>query len=330
MSESPLESAPPLLACFDLEPPQRRRVRLEELDPRGISWIHLDRHAPDTGRWLRERLQLPPLAVEAVLDMETRPRSAAYPAGTRTRAGTLLILRGVNLNPGADPEDMVSIRLWVEDRRVVSVVLRRLRAVADLEAVLEAGHGPQKPGAFVAELADLLTENAGPVVTAMDERLDALESEVEAGHDEEVRGELLELRHRALALRRFVAPQRDALQRLATMPPEWVTETDRLNLQETADEVTRLVEHLNFVWERAAMLQEQALARTSERTNRRLYMLSIVAGIFLPLSFVTGLLGINLAGIPGDDSPFGFLAVCLVLLGLALGEYWLFRRLKWL
>jgi zinc transporter len=325
------ESPQPLLTCFDLQPQPQRRTALDALQRDGTAWIHLDRNAPATERWLAERLKLPPLAVEALMDQETRPRVAVYPPGKKgVPGGTLLILRGVNLNPGADPEDMVSIRLWVEERRVVSVVIRRLRAVTDLEALLDSGHGPQAPGALVAELADLLTENAAPVVTGMDERLDELEIGVEGGHDETVRGELLELRHRALALRRFVAPQRDALQRLAAMPPDWLADADRMKLQETADEVTRLVEHLNFVWERAAMLQEQALARSSERTNQRLYMLAIVAGLFLPLSFVTGLLGINVAGLPGTESPYAFLLVCLLLVVFGLAEYWLFRRLKWL
>jgi zinc transporter len=319
--------AGPLIACFRLSPQTCRCADPRELQQGEAAWFHLDRNADGTQAWLTERLGLMPLVAEALMDLETRPRVAGYPSGEGS--GTLIILRGVNLNPGADPEDMVSIRLWVEPTRVVSVVLRRLRAVADLSALLEAGRGPQTPGALVAELADLLTENAAPVVMAMDERLDELEVAIEAGRDDAVRGELLELRQRALGLRRFVAPQRDALQRLAAIPPDWLTPGDRLGLQETADEVTRLVEHLNFVWERAAMLQEQALARTGERTNRRLYMLSIVAGLFLPLSFVTGLLGINVAGIPGADTTWAFVAVCAALVALAAIEYLIFRALRW-
>lgn len=59
-------------------------------------------------------------------------------------------------------------------------------------------------------------------------------------------------------------------------------------------------------------------------------MLSIVAGIFLPLSFVTGLLGINVGSIPGGDTPFGFPTVGLLLIAVGLMEYLVFRRLRWL
>lgn len=314
----------PLLACFQLDPPLKSPVDPSELEPGAASWIHLDLNDESAGQWLESDLGLPALVREALLDQETRPRIASYDSGT------LVILRGVNLNPGAKPEDMVSIRLWVEPQRVVSGVLRQLKAIATLEGRFRSGQGPKTSGAFIATLADLLTENAVPIVTAMDERLDDIEVEIEAGRDQEVRSELLDLRHRALALRRFVAPQRDALSRLTSLPPPWLALEEQRSLQETADEVTRLVEHLNFVWERAAMLQEQALARSAEQTNRRLYMLSIVAGIFLPLSFVTGLLGINVGGIPGGDTPFGFLAVCLLLIAVGLLEYLIFRRLRWL
>ncbi len=328
----PETAAPALLACFDLGAAPRRRDDVASAAPVAPGapavWVHLDRNAPATEDWLTRRLKLPPLVCEALMDAETRPRVAAHESDGRS--GTLVILRGVNLNPGARPEDMVSIRLWVEGGRVVSLVLRRLRAVADLAAALDAGSGPATPGALVAELAERLTENAAPVVAAMDERLDEIEAEVEAGHDQAVRGELLELRQRALALRRFVAPQREALSRLSSLPPDWLAGPEQRGLQETADEVTRLVEHLNFVWERAAMLQEQALARGAEKTNRRLYMLSLVAGIFLPLSFATGLLGINVGGIPLADSPLGFLLVCLLLVGVGALEYLIFRRLHWL
>lgn len=322
MTATPATS--PLLACFQLGPASKRCDDPDQLDAAAPAWLHLDRNAVGTADWLEGRLGLPAFLREALMDEETRPRVAAYDGGT------LVILRGVNLSPGAKPEDMVSIRLWVEDRRVVSVVLRSLKAVATLERQYDSGRGPQTPSALVAELSEQLTENAAPIVSRMDERLDEIEVEIEAGREKEVRGELLELRHRAMSLRRFVAPQRDALSRLVGTPPAWLVIEDQRKLQETADEVTRLVEHLNFVWERAAMLQEQALARSAEQSNRRLYMLSIIAGIFLPLSFVTGLLGINVAGIPGGSNPAGFLLVCLLLLVVGLLEYLIFRRLRWL
>jgi zinc transporter len=64
--------------------------------------------------------------------------------------------------------------------------------------------------------------------------------------------------------------------------------------------------------------------------NRTMYLLTVVATILLPLSFITGLLGINVGGIPGADSPFGFGVVLLIIAGLATGELIMLRWLRWI
>ncbi len=70
--------------------------------------------------------------------------------------------------------------------------------------------------------------------------------------------------------------------------------------------------------------------RMSEQINKNMYVLSVIAGVFLPLGFVTGLLGVNVDGIPGDETPWAFAALCGPMLALVLFEVWLFRRFKWI
>ena len=74
----------------------------------GVMWLHLDRTNPECERWLEQESGLDPVIVEALMAEETRPRTSRF------GDGLLVIFRGVNLNPGADPEDMVTVRLWVE------------------------------------------------------------------------------------------------------------------------------------------------------------------------------------------------------------------------
>ena len=69
---------------------------------------------------------------------------------------------------------------------------------------------------------------------------------------------------------------------------------------------------------------------STDQTNRAMYLLTVIAAIFLPLSFVTGLLGINVGGIPGTDTPWAFAAVAVVILCLGVIEYWVLRILKWI
>ena len=109
-----------------------------------------------------------------------------------------------------------------------------------------------------------------------------------------------------------------------------LAEMDRLRLREAADATTRYVEDLDVVRERAAMVHEELVSRLSEQMDGRMYVLSIVAALFLPLGFLTGLLGVNVGGIPGAESPWGFAIVCSAMLGLVGVQVWLLRRRHWM
>ncbi len=191
------------------------------------------------------------------------------------------------------------------------------------------GRGATSVGEFIAELADGLIGRMADVLGALGEGLDSVEEEV-AGTPEAQRAALIDLRRQSIALRRYLSPQRDALARLSTERISWLGERERLQLREVLDRTTRYVEDLEAARERAAVTQEALANRLAEQLNSRMYALSVVAGVFLPLSFLTGLLGINVAGIPGAETWWAFAAVCGSLGLLTIGEVLLFRRLGWL
>ena len=118
------------------------------------------------------------------------------------------------------------------------------------------------------------------------------------------------------------------LARLPTEAVTWLTDLDRARLREEAERIARLVEDIDADRERAAVTQEELSNRLAEETNRTMYVLSLVAAIFLPLGLLTGLLGINVGGIPGTESPWAFTIVTLGLVGLAGGLVVAFRRMR--
>lgn len=290
----------------------------------GTLWVHLDRNDERSRRWLAEESGLDPISAEALLEEETRPRSL------KMDHGHLVILRGVNLNPGQDPEDMVSLRCWVEPGRIVTVRLRKLMAIEDVRSLIAAGRGPRDVGGLAVTVADRLVERMGPVLTDLEDEIDRLEGELLARTDLNTVPSFGELRRKAIMLRRYLAPQRDALARLLIEPLDWLSSAQKLQLREVGDQVIRYVEDLDAVRERASIIQEELTNRIGMRMNRTMYVLSLVATIFLPLGFLTGLLGVNVAGIPGADYPWAFALFAAVLLALATLEYLIFRRLRWI
>ena len=93
--------------------------------------------------------------------------------------------------------------------------------------------------------------------------------------------------------------------------------------------MVRYIEDLDSSRERASVAQEELMSRLSENMEKRMYALSLVATVFLPLGFMTGLLGVNVGGIPGAENKMGFLIVCFVLAGTAGIQFWIFKIKKW-
>jgi zinc transporter len=130
-----------------------------------------------------------------------------------------------------------------------------------------------------------------------------------------------------IKLRRYIAPQREALARFAASDAPFIGKGERFALREIANRTTRSVEDLDTIRERLASLRAHIDGLNAARIGRNGFVLSIVAAIFLPLGFLTGLFGVNLAGMPGGSWPGAFAALCAgtVVLGVAL---WFFFRWK--
>jgi zinc transporter len=290
----------------------------------GMLWVHLDYKGPDAEQWLDHESGIDPIITEALTNEETRPRCVLH------KGGMLLILRGVNLNPGSDPEDMVSVRCWIEADRIVTMRHRRVMATEDLRQAVLSGSGPTDSGSFLEAFSDRLVIRMGDVISDTDDAVDALEDVILTEQSYELRQKIADIRRTVISLRRYLAPQRDVMAHLYTEKVEWLDDRERMRLREIADRTTRYVEDLDAIRDRAVVTQEELNNRLTEQMNKTMYMLSIVAGIFLPLGLLTGLLGINVGGIPGADSKWAFLEFCLLLVGVAGLQIWFFKRKKWM
>ena len=290
----------------------------------GVLWVHLDRKGAETRKWLEDQSGVDPIVGQALLEEDVRPR--ILPVG----CGLLVVLRGVNLNPGADPSDMVGLRLLIEERRVISLRHARLMAVNDVREALERGDGAKNPGDLLVTAAGGLVERMGPVIADIDDEIDTLEEQVLTSHSTELRSALAEVRQQAIALRRYLAPQRDVVSRLPLERVEWLDDMQRALLREVAERTTRYVEDLDSGRERAQVVQDELNNRLADRMNRTMYLLTVVSAVLLPPSLLTGLLGINVGGMPGVESPWAFAIVAVAIVAVAVVEVVLLRRLRWI
>lgn len=286
----------------------------------GVVWLNLDYSIDDVAAWLRDRSHIDPLVLAALVDPDPRPRAIAH------GEDLLMIVRAINLNQGAEPEDMISVRCFIEPRRIVTLRHRVSRSLEAIGHELLTGTGPISAGDFTVRF---LERTLDLVVTRVDVLGDEIagceDSVIDRQHGSDMRGRLADHRRRAIQLRRFLAPQREALGKLATISLPWLDAMQRARMVEASDRMTRTVEELDAARDRAAVTQEELASRVGEATNQRLYFLSLVTAIFLPLGFVCALLSVPMQH---DSWPFWLLIALFG--GGVLVQLWWFKKRGWL
>ncbi|MEA3014550.1 MAG: zinc transporter [Sphingomonadales bacterium] len=304
--------------------PPRMLAKQEALAYRGpgFVWTHVESAADDQLPVLFSP-DIPDVAANALVATETRPRC------DRIDEGAIVNIRGPAAVETEDSDRLVSIRMWARAGKVDSVTRRPLAATAKVKAKMEAGK-ILDPGDLVAGFAREISAALDPQIADLGDRLDDCESELTDGNKFRLRSAITSIRSEAIAYRRFVAPDRDALITLAALDFDWLAEDDRLHIREAADRFARMAEELESVRERSALLHEQLTDLRAEEIDQRALLISIVAFIFLPLTFLTGLLGMNVDGIPYAHTHYAFWGVVGVCVLIAVGVIAWFIRRQWL
>jgi zinc transporter len=291
----------------------------------GFLWIHLERDSPEAAQWMHDASGVEPLVAQALLDDESRPTVEAFDGAL------LLVLRGVNLLT-KDEVELVPIHIWIDASRVITLRDKNhaLSALRDIRIALLSGRGPRKPGGLLVQICEKIVRDVGPSVEEMDEEVEDLEDELLGNTSVQLRRILAELRRRAVHLRRYLGPQREALIRLQTEDTKLLEKSDRLRLRCVVDSVIRYLEDLDALRDRTTILHEDLAAQISEKIAKTSNRLTAVAALLLPPSLVAGMLGANVGGIPGQDSPLAFWEMSLLMAGLMAGLAFVLRRIRWL
>ncbi|MFT5775056.1 zinc transporter ZntB [Hyphomonas sp.] len=290
-----------------------------------VLWPHLDRTADGAADWMHSMLPASEATIDVLISNETRPRVF------REGDGLVGVLRGINFNPGDEPEDMIAMQVWAEKTRVVKLRRRRLQTPRDVLARRqETGTGPKTAGDLAIALTRELVSKINSAIADMNDRIDELEADAADARPEDLLGEIGGIRRACLAFKRYLSPQYDALAQLQRDPPDWMSVSNRNTIRETLDRLSRYLEDLDVSKERALVLQDDLNNRAATEMNRTMFVFSIIAAIFLPLGFVTRLLGINVGGMPGVNSAGAFWITVLILAVIVGIEFMLFKPMKWL
>ena len=304
-------------------------ARLSELVGDGTAsqaayvWTHL--HISDDGatEWLEQKATLDSNVVTALMAKDTRPRAVIKDGGV------MVIFRAMNLYEGEAPEEMISLRMWIDEHRVITTRIRDIKAIEEVQESILKGESPTSPAEFLRSITSRLFARMEPFLEDLEDSIAAAEERMATGSDADSGDGMFTIRRRVAIFRRYVTPQRTVLRRLHENSIPWLRSEHQQHLGEELDRVTRYVEELEELANRTQILNEEVRNAHAERLNSLAYVFSVVATIFLPLGFLTGLLGVNVGGMPGVEHPYAFwsfTALC-VILGAVL--MFVFKMRKW-
>ncbi|NOI31440.1 CorA family divalent cation transporter [Vibrio coralliilyticus] len=287
---------------FDQGAPQPLTSLGETLAP--AHWYHCQRDTPTLRVWLQSQ-SLPESLIASLLADDTRPRFETYGEDC-----FLFILRDINLNEGADPDDMLSVRLLWYRGALISTRKLPSRAVATVIEALQRHQGPSSVAELLVWMVSRINDAIAHFLTPVEEQIATFD--VPQVSDLEP----LNLLHtRLLRLRRYLKPQRYALEDLLhAQVPALSQQVHHFN--NAQDTVARLNESIDFYLDQIAHALALVHQGQTQLMNRNTYLFSVIAGIFLPASFVTGLLGVNVGGLPGSAEPLAFWVLCALLIGV--------------
>ena len=288
----------------------------------GFTWIHLESGSEEAQAWLRARAKLPVIIVETLTATETRPRCDLF------EQGALLNLRGLSSAEMTTTDPLASIRLWGEKGRVISVTRRPLTALTEVRRDMADGK-ILDPGDLIAAIASEITAELDPEVAELGDSLDDCECDINSDNVFEVRKQVARVRARSIGYRRFLTPQRTALEKLAAVQASWLQDEDRIHLAAAADRAARMAEELESIRERASLTHDTLTDLRAEQIDSRALIISVIAMVFLPLTFVTGLYGMNVKGIWFADQPWAFDAIATFCIVVAGGVGAWFVRKHW-
>lgn len=300
---------------FNSQPAQQNALPSDNIEVG--HWYHCHREGNGIRQWLIAN-QIPNSMIDSFLAQDTRPSFLQYDDGN-----FLLILRGVNLNSDANPEDMLSLRLIYVNGALISTRKIPSKTVSLIRSQLAEERGPKAIPELVVSIIDGLSFNIDGYLNKMDLQINEFEGQLELSD------ELIQSHKALLKIKRFIKPQQYAIDDLSSSDISLVQEKV-LRLSHSVNTITRINETLDFYLGEIEIIKGELRQYHAEKMNRNTYLFSVIAAIFLPTSFLTGLFGVNIGGIPGLENTSSFALFCVSLFVIFLFEFWILRRLQFI
>lgn len=308
--------------------------RVETVDPSwlkldsGVSvWVDLEDPSADEGRILIDVFHFHELAVEDALAEIHHPKVESY------GDYLYLILHGIDFSAREHRFRTHDVDFFLGQQYLVTV---RKRASRSFDKIQEACNRNNRvlgegPAGLMHRIIDTMVDHYRPEMDKLQQRLDALEKDVFTKAQPELVRRILDFKRDIASLRRVVLPQRDVVGRIARREFAQISEGLAYRFRDVHDHLVRLVDEAMYFQDRITSLLEAHLSMVSNQLNAVMKVLTVIATIFMPLTVLTGMWGMNvtLPHLPGG-AQMQFWWVFFLMLAISVAMLALFRRKHWI
>jgi magnesium transporter len=297
--------------------------------PDGEDAVWIDLEAPTEGelKILTDPFHFHPLAIEDCLTPEHQPKVEDF-------GGTLfLIFRGIDSNPPAAGFHTLKLAAFLGSNYLVTYHRRPMRSVSLVceRYAQESGRGLfRRADHLLYEILDHLIEHYFPVLESLEEEIDAIEDELLGDCGPETLDRVLATKRRVQEIKRTLAPHREVFTRIGRDSFPMIAQESAVFYRDLYDSTVRLAETADSYRDLLTNLFDAYLSVVSQRINEVMKVLTVIATILLPLTFIVGVYGMNFDHMPELHWRYGYFMVWAVMLAVAAGLLWGFRRRGWI
>jgi magnesium transporter len=297
-------------------------------EPPLVTWLNVDGlHDTTVLTELGQQAGIHPLVLEDISSIGQRPKADDY------ESQLYIVLRMLSYNEASEQVDEEQVSILLGSGYVISFQEEPGDVFDPVRQRIRSGKGRlrSRPADYLAyALIDAIVDEYFVVLEKVGDKLEELEAEVMSGPTRQTMNAIHRFKRELLVMRKAVWPLRDVLNGLLRDDCELISDNTRIFLRDAYDHVVQVIDTVETMRDIVSGLIDLYLSTTGNRMNEIMKVLTIIATIFIPLTFVAGVYGMNFDVMPELHWPWGYPAVLLLMAGVVVVMLMYFRRQKWL
>jgi zinc transporter len=272
----------------------------QAFNSKATMWLHFNLVDSRARNWIAKCDRIPEYAREMLLANVSRISLE------KVENGIVGVLGDLHYEFSEDPDELGLLQVYIDDTFIITGRTHPLKVIDRLRRELMGGECIETPIHLLVHLLQHVTDIFSTETIFLNDKIDIIEDRILKELLQEQGGELGRLRRLLVRLRRHVSAEHNALFYVSNRMPSWCSEADLLLLQQAIERLDSVAQDLGVIQERGRLLHEEISSQLEGATNRNLYLLSMVTIVFLPLTLITGIFGMNVGGLPWVEDKFGF------------------------